>query len=84
MKNQNDLIIAVVSIVFGLIGVGVAFGMRPASKAAAMPTAVDLSAPVIKNAEVPMTNGISGSKNAAGGGGARGGAMGGPTAAGQA
>ncbi|MEQ1822358.1 MAG: hypothetical protein ABL949_07605 [Fimbriimonadaceae bacterium] len=80
MKNQNDLIIAVVSIVFGLIGVGVAYGTRPAPKAAAMPTKVDLSPPVIKNAEVPMVNGLGGGKNA---GGAAGGPQAGPTAAGQ-
>jgi hypothetical protein len=85
VKNQNDLIISIVAIVFGLIGVGIFYGTKPQAKTEAAPTTVNTSAPQIQGADVKMANALPGGGGAGGGGGtARFGGGGGPRAGGMA
>lgn len=94
MKNQNDMIIAVVAIVLGLIGFAIAiFTQREVINPPA-PEQVVTSEPVIQGADVRMANSLpaaagandpytGGSSGSGGGAGAAGGVGGNvPTAAG--
>lgn len=94
MKNQNDMIIAVVAIVLGLIGFAIAFFTQREVINPPAPEQVVTSEPVIQGAEVRMANSLPAAAGAndpytggSAGGGARtagGGGQGGgvPTAAG--
>lgn len=98
MKNQNDMIIAIVAIVLGLIGFAVAFFTQRDVNPVPAPEQVVTSDPVLQGADVRMANSLptaanqndpftGGGTGGSGGGGGRaagGGAFGGdrPTAAG--
>jgi hypothetical protein len=97
MKNQNDMIIAIVAIVLGLIGFAVAFFTQRDVNPVPPPEQVVTSDPVLQGADVRMANSLPAAANqndpftgggtGGGGGAARGGgggAFGGdrPTAAG--
>lgn len=84
MKNQNDLIISIVAIVFGLIGVGIFYGTKPQAKTEPAPATVNTSAPQIAGADVKMANALPGGGSGGGGGTARFGGGGGPRAGGMA
>lgn len=72
MKNQNDLIIAIVAFVLMGIVVGVAYGTQR-QPAAMTPTEKVITAPPqLPSADVKWANSLPGGGNSAGGGGGRG------------
>lgn len=79
MKNQNDLIGLIVSIVVALAGILTFFFTRPTPPSVPSPTAVNTSPAALRAGSVVFANGLpGGSATGAGGGGGqrRGGAMG--------
>lgn len=87
MKNQNDMIIAIVAIVLGLIGFAVAFFTQRDVNPVPSPEQVVTSDPVLQGADVRMANSLPAAANqndpftgggtGGGGGTARGGGGGG-------
>lgn len=57
-NNQNDMIIAIVAIVLGLIGFSVAFFTKREVSAVPAPEQVNLAPPQIQGADVRMANGL--------------------------
>jgi len=80
VKNQNDLIISIVSVVLALIIAGICFGTKRKPVAPAAPEVVVVTKPQLPTSDVKMANGLPGaSQNTPGGfGGARGGGAAGP------
>lgn len=83
MKNQNDLIVSIVSVVLALIVAGVCFGTKREPVAPAAPEQVLVAPPAMPATAVKMGNALPGASQnqtggagpaAGGGGGAGGGA----------
>ncbi len=69
MKNQNDLIVSIVSLVIGLIFAIVFYATEPQVVKPADPTAVDTAPPKLPAGDVVFANSLPGASSAAPGGG---------------
>jgi hypothetical protein len=68
VKNQNDLIIAIVTVVGALIVVGIVYGMKPQPKPPGAVPAVALSDAPVDGATVQYSNGLQNAGRAGGAG----------------
>lgn len=73
MKNQNDLILVIVSVVVALAAVLISYFTKPERPTPPAPTTVNLSPAVLPEGSVVRTDALPGGTSGGGGGGGAGG-----------